>query len=131
MTTRVDLTFAETFSARETRIGAEEEGTFYPGSRPHEAREGVAVEITPDGQRPWVGVFSPCLLPLVSRRVFVAAHPGDAYLGVVNCGEGYLVNVRNPHDWQEVAGPVVEEVLVVRAVERVVYIGMCDAAGYG
>ncbi len=73
----------------------------YPGAIADARVEGVSVEFFPDSGDPWFGTFQNGDLSPNSVS-YSGAHPNRTHAVVVSKGEGYIVNVFNPPEWEEI-----------------------------
>lgn len=78
---------------------------YYPGARRDGGSDGVWLRITPEGGRPWTGVFASDNLP--GRLNLVASWPEPHTVFVAAGGAPYLVDARDPDRWQRLDRPTV------------------------
>lgn len=74
---------------------------YYPGASTVGGRDGLLLRFVPTSGRPWIGVFA--FGDLAFRALSGAFASADPIrMLVVARGEGYLINVTEPKDWESV-----------------------------
>ena len=74
---------------------------FRPAEGPKENLESVTVEVVPKGGQKWIGIFMGNYDSPPSANVMMTA-PNERDVCIVIRGIGYIVDVLNPDQWQEV-----------------------------
>lgn len=124
-----DMSLARTFTAIATELCAEHAGWYYPGRIAHEGRDGFAVRIEPEGRTAWNAVVAPSGIGM-SMATMIIAHPDGNTLGVVNKGDGYLLDSRDSERWSEISVAMINDARIVSS-SVVLYVGQWGAAAYG
>ncbi len=127
----LETSFAEDYRLSAVTVGADEEAIYFPGASRHEGRDGLAILVEAVDALTWIGVFAPSPAPVVGRPAYCSSHPDGSTFGVVNKGDGYVVDVRSPQLWSRIPVPALTEVVVSVESRMVVYVGLTDMCAYG
>ena len=90
---------------------------YYPGANKEAGRDGLLVKVVPQGGEPWIGCFG---FGDTSGPTKVYSSPQKGMVCVVSRGDGYIVSVEDPTQYERVklcpilgAYPVSEQNLIV------------------
>lgn len=117
----------------ECRLLGELPGNLTPNYYPHEAttgRDGLMVLVSPQSGTRWLGVFA---FGHTSRNAKTGLYtwPSSDRLCVVSSGNGYLVNVNAPEDYEILAVEPIFEVLLIEEQELAVFANYTELVAYG
>jgi len=103
---------------------------YFPGATTRGGRDGVLVEVRPERGLAWLGTFA---FGQVTPRgvVGVFATPDPQRLCVVSNGEGYLVSVMAPTEWEAVRATPIIDVRPVLAQGIIVFADYTTLVAYG
>jgi hypothetical protein len=128
----IDATFAHSYECeRLTETPkAGEPHYYYPGATTEGGRDGILVEVRPQGGRPWVGTFAfGQVTPKGVSGIFTTPNP--ECLCIVSKGEGYLVSADTPTAWEPVRATPVVDVRLVHAQGIIVFANFTELLAYG
>jgi hypothetical protein len=112
--------FGAAFHAeRVSEPGCSEKKICYPGAIIDALVEGIGIEFFPDNGESWFATFaSGDMSP--NAASFAGTHPNKSHAVIVSKGEGYVVNVSNPADWEELSIRPIMGVAVGKSAEVIV-----------
>jgi hypothetical protein len=88
-------------------------------------RDGLIVRVSPVVAKPWIGVFAfEQDQPTSVNRIL--SMPDPRQICVVSKGAGYVVNVENPHEWEEIDMRPIQAICIAVSDRLVVFAGDTD-----
>ncbi len=129
----MDMTFPHRYECRrltEFPVSESVPRYCYPGASREGGRDGVLVEVRPDGGQAWVGVFAFGRFAQVGVSGIFATPDADR-LCVVTRGEGYVVSASDPSSWERVRATPVTEVRPLQAQGILLLASFTDLFAYG
>jgi hypothetical protein len=129
----MNATFPHTYECEQLAEGpgyASSRHYYYPGASNEGGRDGVLLEVRPEGGQPWFGTFAfGQIAPNLPSGIFTM--PDPRLLCVVANGEGYLVFTNVPTSWERVRVTPIIDVRPIRAHEIIVFADFTRLVAYG
>lgn len=93
---------------------------YYPIGSNAGIKDGLIVKIIPEEGDIWIGIFS---FGNISRNGFsgIFSMPNSNKLCVVSNGVGYIVNVNDPNEWEEIKSVPVRDVRLIQEHNIIVF----------
>jgi len=132
MSLKLEESFIYNFECKhlEELPGAMQQHYYYPGGNTNGGRDGHVIQVFPHSREPWIGTFAFGTLSSKGKNGLYS-WPDPQILCVVSQGQGYLVRVDEPTNYEVINVDPVLEVIPVRARNMVVFANYTELVAYG
>lgn len=101
---------------------------YYPGANQEGGRDGLLVKVVPKNGEPWIGIFG---FGDLSGPTQVYSCPNEQQICVVSRGDGYIVSVEAPLQYERVKASPVLGVYPASQHELIVFHDFTNFVAYG
>ena len=103
---------------------------YYPGGTTEGGQDGNVVQVFPHSSEPWIGTFAFGTISSKGKNGLYS-WPNPQILCVVSQGQGYLVHVEEPTNYEMIKVDPVLDVIPVAARKIVVFANYTELIAYG
>jgi len=132
MSLELEESFIHNFECKQLKElrGVSQQHYYYPGASTEGGQDGLVVQVFPPSRDSWVGTFA---FGTVSSKAKNGLYswPDPQILCVVSQGQGYLVGVDEPTNYEVLNVDPILEVIPVRAKDIVVFANYTELMAYG
>ncbi len=91
-------------------------------------KDGIILSIIPENKEKWIGVFE--FGKIDNGLSGVYSHPNQDYICIISNGSGYIVNSKNPEEWEEIKLIPIIDVQVIEEKNIIIFAGLTELCAY-
>lgn len=127
------LVFPHDYMVEETELPSTDGGIkhlFFPGATQRGGTSGILIRVTPYANKEWIGTFARGYSsPAGVSGVFSCPSPKS--LCVVSAGQGYIVQVDSPDNWDMVQASPITDVRIIFDQGLIIFANFTEIYAYG